>query len=267
MGSLLIHTMLWSSVAAAATNQATPARTQASLQVQVYAVKGDLDASLAKSTCKAIEDNFSLPCRYKLVPQPERWTTRDNRIDAAAFLDAQFSHSARQAASPVRVSHKSGQIDLWLTSKDVYEGSRPYVFGIMSMTDRIGIVSLYRMLDLARPALTTKRFHKVVIHELAHALDLGHHDLDSCVMQVEPDLAHLDKGSSRLCRTCRKHAIRTINRLQRKGQFLWDRIAGHRVRGQLHQARGLLLPLLRESKVHPELQNQAQRLWSSLLTK
>lgn len=255
--------MVWSGV----TNPATPVAEPAKPHVQIYAVFGDVDLPILKSTCQSIKKNFSLPCRYKLASTPPRWTSRDNRIDAAAFLDAQFTYSAAHTL-PNRSTHKRGQIDLWLTSKDVYEGTRPFVFGIMSMTDRIGIVSLYRIRHPKDQSLTMSRLNKVVIHELAHALDLGHHDLDSCVMQVEPDLAHLDSGSSTLCPRCRATASRSMNRMARKGQFLWDRAIGLKVRGELRRAQSLLLALIRNKRtVHPELNDQAKTLWSRLLTK
>lgn len=261
MGSLILHTLIWSGVAHLAQ---APSPNQA--QVEVRAVQGDVPEHLVKSTCKAIEANFTLPCRYTYVGKPAGWNNANHRIDAASFLDAQFSHSA-SSTNPKRASKKGGQIVLWLTSKDLYEGSRPFVFGIMSMTDRIGIVSTHRIWDPMSMNVTEKRLQKVVVHELAHALDLGHHDLDSCVMQVEPDLAHLDKGSSSLCEHCRKRAASTTRRIQRKGQFLWDRANGHKVRGELRQAQNLLLPLIREPRVNPELKARAQAMWSRLLTK
>lgn len=262
MGSLLLHTLIWSSFSGTALPPQAPAKPA---QVQVLAYSGDVSTAIAKETCSAIENNFSLPCRYRIVRRNQTWLQGKKRIDAAAFLDAQFSRSANQT-DPRRAAPKRGQITLWLTSKDLYEGTRPFVFGIMSMTDRIGIVSLHRLKSWDRE-VTKRRLKKVVVHELAHALDLGHHDLDSCVMQVEPDLAHLDQGSSSLCPRCRAKASRTAQNMQRQGQFLWDRAIGHKVRGELRQAQSMLLALLEEKQTDPEIQANAQSLWSRLLTK
>lgn len=262
MGSLLLHTLIWSSFSGTALPPAAPSK---EAQVQVLAFTGDVSAAIAKETCAAVEQNFALPCRYRLVRRKDNWNKTKKRIDAAAFLDAQFVKSASQT-DPRRAAEKRGQINLWLTSKDLYEGTRPFVFGIMSMTDRIGIVSLHRLKSWDHE-ITKRRLKKVVVHELAHALDLGHHDLDSCVMQVEPDLAHLDQGSSSLCRRCRAKAARTTRHMRRKGQFLWDRAVGHKVRGELRQAQSMLLALIEEKKTDPAIQAKAQSMWSRLLTK
>lgn len=261
MHSLLLSTLIWSGLSAA---QAPQQPAHEAPGVQVYAIEGEISAKAARESCKTIEKNFSLPCQWAFKDLSSVWNSPDSRIDAAAFLDARFEQSISETQLH-QAKSKAGKIELWLTSKDLYEGGRPFVFGITSMTDRIALVSTYRLKHPKSAKITSMRLEKVVVHELAHALDLGHHDQDNCVMQIEPDIAHLDGGSTTLCTRCRGLAAQATRRFHRKGQFLWDRALGSKVRGNIPYTQRLLSPLVKNGGIDPIIEIRAKQLWASLL--
>jgi tetratricopeptide (TPR) repeat protein len=143
-------------------------------------------------------------------------------------------------------------VELVLTAVDMFERDKPFVFGLASLTDRVAIVSLARI-GAADHAQFERRLTKLVLHEVGHTLGLHHHDRDDCVMRRDPTLASLDTAPDRPCEACHGALSEQADRLGRPGYVALDRARGHLMRGEVLQARAVVVSALRRGPVEPDV--------------
>ena len=91
---------------------------------------------------------------------------------------------------------------LGLTDADCYAGTLNFVFGIADLHSGAAVVSLARLRAGASASTFTARAVKEIIHELGHAVGLGHCAHSRCVMHFSNSLAEADAKGEELCASC-----------------------------------------------------------------
>ncbi len=185
-------------------------------------------------------------CEVLLERYPVRCEIRGSRsvFDAiAAWHETREQLDARltlEALVPLR-GHDVG-VEVNLTTADVFEEGKPYVFGLASLVDRVALVSLARLGD--EPSRRDARLATLVLHEVGHTLGLPHHDHAECVMRQDATIDRLDTAPDQLCESCRADLARTADDLARPGGLRLDRTKAHLARGDDQRARKELVTFL-----------------------
>lgn len=194
----------------------------------LVAVQGDghVPLSLLRRTCRTILDHYPLRCEVRRDAALPRsaWRPKRRQLDARAVLEHMF-----------RARHPEAVIELRVTVQDMFEGNRPYVFGLASLTDRVAVISLARIED--GPERLRQRLARLVLHEVGHALGLPHHDRRDCVMRQDATPSSLDTAPEGPCLICHGEISQQASILSRPGQAVLDRVRGHLVRGEVTLAR------------------------------
>lgn len=205
---------------------------------------GPVPSETLRFACRSLLQTYPVRCEIrasrsilKLMPA---WDAKREQIDAREALDILFEQRSESAL-----------VELDITTLDIYEQRKPYVFGLASLTDRVAIVSLARLAD--EPDKLHRRMQKLVLHEAAHTLGLHHHESDQCVMRQDPTPESLDTAPNRLCHKCHAALVRQTKTLARPGQSTLDRVRGHLVRAQRQPAREALVRMLWNGKYDVEL--------------
>jgi archaemetzincin len=189
---------------------------------------GPVDASTLRLVCRALLRDYPVRCAIRatrgVLEYAPAWDARRRQLDARATLEQIFRTRASDAL-----------VELNITPLDTFEGNKPYIFGLASLTDRIALISLARI--RRPPDRLEARLTKLVLHEVGHALGLPHHDDRSCVMRQDPTVASLDGAPVSLCAACQDALERQSEQLSRAGQIALDRAVGHLSRGEPNAAR------------------------------
>jgi len=192
---------------------------------------GHVGPAHLRHACRTILEHYPVRCEIgparDVMTARAAWNDRRRQVDGRALLDRLF------------VDRTDALVEVDLTPLDIYEGTRPYVFGLASLSDRVAVVSLARVTDdFRRPDVTSaNRIRKLVLHEVGHALGLGHHDDPACVMRQDGTPESLDFAPDDLCDGCRRELLRRLDLLAHPGQAYLDRVRGHLVRGEIEDAR------------------------------
>ena len=99
---------------------------------------GHVDASTMRLACRSLLETLPIRCELR-GQEPEEdykhaWSETRGQLDAREVLEQIFRRRSVDA-----------HVELMLTDFDIYEGERPYVFGLGSLTDRVAVISTARI--------------------------------------------------------------------------------------------------------------------------
>lgn len=94
-----------------------------------------------------------------------------------------------------------------LTEKDLYPNPDwNFVFGLANLRKRVGVTSLYRLLEKNEGRIdetkSLERLIKVASHEISHMFTMHHCTAAVCTMNGSNSLPETDKKPNRLCSDC-----------------------------------------------------------------
>ncbi len=196
-------------------------RSQGMPLVVVRGLGGVAPASL-EHACRALLSSAPVRCEIR-PPRPAgtylaAWNEMRHQYDGRVLLQALFLQRAGDA-----------HVELLVTSRDMYEAGKPYVFGLASLIDRVAIISTARIED--GTSRTARRLAKLVLHEAGHTFGLGHHHDDDCVMRTDATVASLDTAPLHACPRCHARLVQRAGELATPGPFAEDRARTHAVGG------------------------------------
>jgi archaemetzincin len=125
----------------------------------------------------------------------ETYRSRRKQYDAERILDLLRKSVPKNAF--MRVA---------LTDQDLTSGHLNFVFGVGSLTERVGVYSVFRLRDPAPPT-TLLRTLKVVNHEMGHLLGIRHCIFYRCSMNGTNSVPELDRQPVHFCGLCRTKLV------------------------------------------------------------
>lgn len=204
---------------------------------------GEVDEAHARFACEAITRAHRLHCvilRARPVPS-QALDRRRFQYDADRIVEGLFEQLPGD-----------GMGMMALTNADLFEaGKSHFVFGLASLVDRVGIVSLARYRgpwwgEQENRARFFERAYKVIIHEVAHTLGLGHCPNPHCAMREDATLKALDESPRRFCKRCQATLKQSLS--PDPGRWHYLRAHSHLNRAQLAQA---VFHFERAAEIHP----------------
>lgn len=201
----------------------------------VYYVQalGDVAPEHARFACRTITDRFKVRCKVmRARPLPSfAYNARRNQYDSDRIVQKLFNALPRDGLGLMA-----------LTNADLFDAGRSrFVFGLASLVDHIGVVSLARYRGpwwghADKRSRFYERFLKVLVHEVGHTLGVGHCPNRHCAMRDDSTLADLDSSPRRFCDRCAGLVER--GRAQGPGTLAWHYTRGHAnlQRGQFARA-------------------------------
>jgi archaemetzincin len=113
-----------------------------------------------------------------------------------------------------------------ITAADLCLPILTYVFGEARVGGHLAVASLFRLSqdpDGSRvsPARLYERLIKVVLHETAHALGLGHCQARGCLMNFSAGLEHLDALDPNFCPECLRDLAIPVRTLIQETGYVW----------------------------------------------
>ncbi|MEM6296334.1 MAG: hypothetical protein AAGA54_34000 [Myxococcota bacterium] len=194
---------------------------------------GEVSDAQARQACRALLAQLPVRCELRasrsVVDLGDALDEKRGQLDARIALDLLFRDRSADAL-----------VEINLTSVDIFEPGKPFVFGLASLSDRVALISTARLRD-DDPTLFADRVTKLVMHEGGHTFGLHHHEHEDCVMRQDPSVASLDDAPTTPCVRCRKRLERRARLLARPGQLALDRARGFLARDESATARQLLL--------------------------
>ena len=201
---------------------------------------GKMDADILRLACRSLLESMPLRCEIR-ASEPEaayedQWDQARHQFDARGLLERSFR----------RDRSKDAHVELLLTDLDIFEGDRPYVFGLGSLTDRVAVISIARLQEKKQTrAQLFSRIVKLVLHEVGHTMGLPHDANRHCVMRTDPTVSSLDTAPPTLCERCHQRLASAADKIAGPGQIQLGRARGLLVRGELDAARHASLLLLK----------------------
>ena len=198
---------------------------------------GPVPTRSLQHACRVLLERYPVRCEIRgsrtFFEAIDAWNEDREQLDAAAALQ-----------SLVELRPGDAAVELSLTTVDLYEHDKPFVFGLANVLDRVALVSLHRLGE--SEADRADRLQTLVLHEVGHGLGLAHHDTADCVMRQDGTLASLDTAPGDLCPRCRAALQVTTDALGRPGGLALDRTRTHLSRGDDARAREELVAVLWE---------------------
>jgi archaemetzincin len=98
-----------------------------------------------------------------------------------------------------------------LTNVDVFIPESPFVFGEADRNARVGLLSVARLMEHARPEVLKRRAQVEFLHQTGHLAGLSFCEDARCAMFLATNVADCDKKNLALCNTCRNELAK-LNR-------------------------------------------------------
>ncbi|TPV94813.1 MAG: hypothetical protein B7733_13450 [Myxococcales bacterium FL481] len=192
---------------------------------------GPVPADQLRLTCRSLEIRLPVRCEIRTAPGAaefaEAWVASRSQYDGRVMLEKIFADRDVDA-----------HVELLLTTRDIYEQNKAYVFGLANLRDRVAVISTARIEDGS--ARSRRRLVKLVHHEVGHTFGLGHHHHEDCVMRTDGTPTSLDTAPVAPCERCRSALLTRINRLAGREALVRDRARAHRERGEIALAQAWL---------------------------
>ncbi|MFN3198316.1 MAG: tetratricopeptide repeat protein [Bradymonadia bacterium] len=217
-------------------HRAWKARKPGSQPVYYVRAMGPVAESHTHFACEVIREVFNIKC-FVMPAFPLMGRAYDldrNQYDADQLIDGLFDGIPDNAVGL-----------MGLTNADLFEnGSGRFVFGLASVVDRVGVVSLARYRghwwdNPSDPVRFHELMYKVVVHEVGHTLGIQEHCPDTrCAMREDRTLEDLVESPSRLCHRCRSRVKQGLR--QTPGSAASHYLRGHsmlnrgRVKAAIH---------------------------------
>jgi archaemetzincin len=157
---------------------------------------GEIAPALLHQASQALHEAYGLPVEIaeRRAPNFETYDAARKQYRASELLDAIAS---LRAADTCLVG---------VVPADVYGPSTNFLFGLGSSRQRTAIVATARFSIDGDPERVAERSAKAVVHEVGHAIGLGHCDVSGCVMRYSNDLPSFDRKTVRFCERHRLEA-------------------------------------------------------------
>ncbi|NQU28427.1 MAG: matrixin family metalloprotease [Candidatus Marinimicrobia bacterium] len=165
---------------------------------------GEIDNSFLDFISWSIEETFRITTallpNYNLsaeIPPP----LPGNRYNSTSILqylsDKKFDNTLRLLA---------------ITESDLYSPIFSTLYGEAQLNGRCALVSLHRLRQEyynlpPDQTIFLSRFHKVVIHEIAHTFGLIHCIDKNCIMYPSSNVIDIDEKSSLFCPSCNQKLL------------------------------------------------------------
>ncbi|MGH7727797.1 MAG: archaemetzincin family Zn-dependent metalloprotease [Vulcanimicrobiaceae bacterium] len=159
-----------------------------------------IDPELVRRLALCLEERFLLSCEIERALRVPR--TAQNGVRKQMFFNTLVAKVAALERAHV-------DLRLALTDFDLYKTSHRFIFGDASEEQRVAVVSLHRLRsefygEEPDPNLLFQRLLKEAVHNLGHALGLGHCFNARCAMFFSASIYDTDNKLSHLCEGCER---------------------------------------------------------------
>jgi archaemetzincin len=164
----------------------------------IFFTVGTFDEPCLDRLGKHLEDTYQLAV-----------TRFSSNLDLEQFYDAtRRQYNANQMLQHLNaIEEYKADYKLLLVQVDIFIPILTYIFGQAVYKGKAGVISLFRLRNEQyglKPDsnLLTKRFWKVISHEIGHMLGLVHCHMPTCVMRSSTYVEDIDQKHIQLCVHC-----------------------------------------------------------------
>jgi archaemetzincin len=185
-------------------NPAGPTKQRTTLYVQPLGEFSPAQTKLVGETAEILSRYYNLPTKVLAPLALDALPAKARRIEEG-HPQILTTYVLDKVLKPKRP--KDAVAVLGLTTADLWPGKGwNYLFGQASLSDRVGIWSIYRYGNLdgtpAELEQACRRTFKVAVHETGHMLGIQHCTAYECLLNGSNSLAEVDSRPMWLCPEC-----------------------------------------------------------------